>query len=83
MNNKENIKIKYGCIIFITFIIMVYGYLIITEITTNNINNNKIKELEKQNYCYQVLYNEDIIGNNCDEYFKNDSWYKEYKQAEK
>ena len=38
------------------------------------------KELEKQNKCYQTLYNEDIIDIGCDKYFQNDSWYIEYKK---
>ena len=41
------------------------------------------KELEKQNVCYQILYNEDIIGIGCDKYFENDSWYIEYKESGK
>ena len=39
------------------------------------------KEIKEQNKCYQILYNEDIIGNGCDKYFENDSWYIEYKEA--
>ena len=41
----------------------------------------ELKELEKQNVCYQTLYNEDIIGMGCDKYFENDSWYIEYKES--
>ena len=43
----------------------------------------ELKELEKQNVCYQTLYNEDIIGIGCDKYFENDSWYIEYKESGK
>ena len=43
----------------------------------------ELKELEKQNVCYQTLYNEDIIGMGCDKYFENDSWYIEYKESGK
>ena len=46
----------------------------------NALNEEDKKELEKQNVCYQTLYNEDIIGMGCDKYFENDSWYIEYKK---
>lgn len=30
------------------------------------------------NVCKRVLYEEDYIGKNCDRFFKNDKWYKDY-----
>lgn len=43
-------------------------------------NNIEKEEIEKENICYKTLYNEDIIGKNCDKYFENDAWYIEYKE---
>lgn len=76
-------EMKYLGICGIVLIIMMYSYFIVEEITRYNAESQKVDELEKQNYCYKVLYNEDIIGNDCDKYFQDDEWYKEYKQAEK
>lgn len=62
---------------------------IVAVIGVNNSNRINISEaenykkqneiLERKNYCYSVLYNEDVIGNDCEEMFKDDEWFKEYK----
>jgi|GEM_PF-6665335 hypothetical protein len=76
MARKMQICVSILCALLIGLVI-VSCYWVIVYI--NDLQAEK-KELEKQNKCYQTLYNEDIIDIGCDKYFQNDSWYIEYKK---
>lgn len=71
MKNKEYLII---IILLMAIIIGVFSnlYFVSKNKRETNIIKNKL-------YCYETLYNDNIIGNGCDEYFSNDSWYIEYK----
>lgn len=79
MARKMQIYVSILCALLIGLVI-ISCYWVMVYI--NNLQAEK-KELEKQNICYQILYNEDIIGIGCDKYFENDSWYIEYKESGK
>lgn len=78
MVKKMQRNVTILCILLI-ILVFISCYWVILYI--NNIKLEK-KELQKQNACYQTLYNEDIIAEGCDKYFENDSWYIEYKESE-
>lgn len=71
---KIQITILCGLLICLVLIGCYWFAMYIFDIQAEN------GELKEQNKCYQTLYNEDIIGVGCDKYFKNDSWYIEYKK---
>lgn len=57
-------------------IVLVIGCWVATYMSDLRAEN---KRLEEHNRCYQVLYNGDIIGSDCDRYFKDDDWYVQYR----
>lgn len=73
---KMKIQITILCVLLICLVLIgCYWFtMYIFDIQAEN------GELKEQNKCYQILYNEDIIGVGCDKYFQNDSWYIEYKK---
>lgn len=83
---EEARKSKRNKVLWVALFIWMTIVAVIGVYNSNKVNMEEAKDfkekaelLDKQNYCYRVLYNEDEIGNGCEEVFKEDEWYKEYK----
>lgn len=83
-HKRKYILLAIGLFVWMT-IVAIIGVYNSNKINIDEANQYKIKsqEMEQQNYCYKVLYNEDEIGNGCEKYFEDDAWYQEYLEANK